>query len=263
MYIWDAEAYRKSSTAQWEWGRELIERLRLRGDESVLDIGCGDGKLTVEIARLAPRGYVVGLDSSPEMIYFARRNFPSERYPNLVWVLMDAEQMNFNGVFDLVFSNSALHWIKDQLSVLKKIKRSLKPSGRVMLRLAGKGNALEVVEVLLDLFRNGKWVEYFHGFQSPYAFCGPEEYEAWLREAGLRPLRVELTPKQMTQPGSEGLAAWIRTTWLPLTQRIPGELREDFIRDLVEGYLERYPPDAEGLVRVSAPRLDVEAINPD
>ncbi len=263
MYIWDAEAYRRSSTAQWEWGREVIERIRLRGDESVLDIGCGDGKLTVELARMAPRGRVLGLDNSPEMIHYARKAFPSERYPNLKWVVMSAEEMNFQGAFDLVFSNSALHWIKDQLSVLKRIKRSLKPSGRLIVRLAGKGNALPMVEVLIDLFKSGKWVEYFHGFQSPFAFCGPEEYEAWLIEAGLQPIRVELTPKEMAQRGREGLAAWIRTTWLPLTQRIPQELREDFIRDLVEGYVERHPPDAEGLVYVPAPRLDVEALNLD
>ncbi|MDY6795458.1 MAG: hypothetical protein SWK76_09310 [Actinomycetota bacterium] len=93
-------------------------------------------------------------------------------------------------------------------------------------------------------------------------FYGPEECEGWPEEAGLTPRRVELVEKDMVHWGPEGLAGWIRTTWLSFTHRIPEGLRDRFIDELVEGYIRRYPPDEEGLVHVLAIRLELEAEKP-
>jgi len=116
-----------------------------------------------------------------------------------------------------------------------------------------------VVQVLASLLSREEWGKYFQGFSVPYSFCAPEEYTVWLREAGLSPVRVELVGKDMTHEGSEGLASWIRTTWLPFTQRIPEDMRGDFVAEIVEGYVDLFPPDAQGLVHVDAVRLEVEA----
>jgi trans-aconitate 2-methyltransferase len=258
-YKWDAADYRDSSYQQKKWGRELLGKLELRGDERVLDIGCGDGKLTAEIARLLPGGHAVGIDSSPEMIEFAREGFPGETHPNLSWEVMDARALDFDGEFDVVFSNAVLHWISDQPLVLKGVERSLKPGGTVLFQMGGRGNAARVIQVLVSMLPREEWGRYFHDFSLPYRFCAPEEYGQWLREAGLQPVRVELVPKDMTHDGPVGLASWIRTTWLPFTQRIPEELRDDFIAEIVDGYTLLFPPDAEGLVHVDAVRLEVEA----
>ena len=119
-----------------------------------------------------------------------------------------------------------------------------------------------MVRALGELVARSDWGRCFEGLVLPYRFCSPEEYEAWLLEAGLVPLRVELVPRDMVHRGRAGLEAWIRTTWLPFTQRIPAGEREDFIAQLASTYLELHPPDGEGLVHVNAVRLEVEAEKP-
>lgn len=260
MYKWNAKEYHKSSAEQQKWAKELLAKLSLKGSERVLDIGCGDGKVTAEIANLLPYGSVVGIDNSEEMINFAKENFPKERFPNLTFELLDARKLNFNNEFDVVFSNAALHWIVDHLPVLKGIKRSLKPSGKILLQMGGKGNAAAVIEILHNIIRNEKWNKYFNDFEFPYGFYGKEEYNCWFKDVGLIVNRVELIPKDMIHKGIEGLAAWIRTTWLPYIQRVPENLRDEFINEISTKYIETHPLDSEGYVHIKMMRLEVEAL---
>jgi trans-aconitate methyltransferase len=124
-YCWRPEEYKNNSAMQSSMAQEVIACLGLRGKEKVLDIGCGDGKITAQIARLIPAGYVVGVDSSPEMIEFSRKNFFSQN--NLRFDLCDARDLKFSNEFDVVFSSSCLHWIKDHRPILAGIKKSLTP----------------------------------------------------------------------------------------------------------------------------------------
>lgn len=135
---------------------ELILKLQLKGNERVLDIGCGEGKVTAEIAKRLPTGSVLGIDSSEEQIRFARKNFPSERFSNFAFETMGARKLRFNDKFDVVFSNATLHWINDHLAVLKGIKKSLKPSGKVLLQMGGRGNAAKILEVLEPMLKSEK-----------------------------------------------------------------------------------------------------------
>ncbi|MDF1534055.1 MAG: methyltransferase domain-containing protein [Methanosarcinaceae archaeon] len=109
MYKWDAQDYSKSSSEQQKWAHELILKLALKGNERVLDIGCGDGKITAQIARRVPDGCVMGIDLFEEMINFATSNFPPDRYPNFSFEIRDASNLNFDHELDVVFSNAALH----------------------------------------------------------------------------------------------------------------------------------------------------------
>jgi trans-aconitate 2-methyltransferase len=261
-YAWDAKDYAKNSANQYAWAQELIPKLKLKGNETLLDIGCGDGKITAEIAKALPRGRVVGVDSSKEMINLAQSTFPQKTYPNLSFQLMDARKLTFQAEFDKVFSNAALHWIVDQAAVLQGAQRSLKTSGRLLFQMAGKGNAQDVIDVLDELLVENPWKRFFDDFTFPYAFLSPEEYRTLLAEAGLAPLRVELFPKDMKFTGAEGLAGWVRTTWLPFTERIPLERRDDFVKEIVNRYLQRYPADAQGVVHLSMIRLEAEASKP-
>jgi trans-aconitate methyltransferase len=260
MFKWDAEDYHRSSSQQFKLGMELLTKLDLRGSERVLDIGCGDGKITVEIARRLPRGAVVGIDSSEEMIDFASKKYPPEEYPNISWQVIDARRLHFDCEFDVVFSNSCLHWIRDHLPVLEGIKRSLKPMGRTLLQMGGRGNVSRIGEILVEMLRESEWAPFFANFIFPFGFYGPEEYREWLEQVGLTPLRVELIPRDMVHEGRRGLAAWIRTTWLPFTQCVPDNRRDEFIHELADRYLERIPPDNAGLVHVQTFRLEVEAL---
>ncbi len=259
---WDAADYAKSSSAQQAWARELIGKLELQGDERLLDIGCGDGKVTAEIARLLPEGSALGVDSSEAMVALAQSQYPADAHPNLRFQQADARSLPFRDEFDIVFSNATLHWVLDHRPVLRGIAASLKSGGKVLLQMGGRGNAADTTATLDKLMQAPRWRCYFQAFDFPYGFYGPDDYGPWLREAGLVERRVELIPKDMVHPGPEGLTAWIRTTWLGHTQRVPEEERGAFIAEVVQMYIQDHALDQQGLVHVGMVRLEVEATKP-
>ena len=261
LYKWDPCDYNTQSLNQQQWAQELIQKLALKGNERILDIGCGDGKVTAQIARHVPSGSVMGIDSAESMIFFAREKFPEVEYSNLAFQNMDAKELNFNEEFDIVFSNASLHWVIDHLPVLKGIKKSLKPSGKILLQMGGTGNAASIFEVLDKLLKDERWSRFFKDFSFPYGFYSPEEYKVWLDEAGLEIKRIELIPKDMKLKGKEGLSGFIRSTWLPYTLRIPEDLRTKFIDSVTEKYLEEHNIDKKGIVHIGMIRLEVEAEN--
>ena len=259
MYKWNAKDYRDNSPHQQKWGQELLLKLNLSGDERVLDIGCGDGKVTTEIAARLPHGSVLGIDSSEDMVSLAQQNYPAAAFPNLAFDVGDARSPGFDNEFDAVFSNATLHWVVDHLPVLEGIKKSLKPSGKVLLQMGGKGNAAGILHALDTVIRSEKWHPFFTGLPVPYGFYEPEEYRRWLEYVGLEAKRIELIPKDMIHDGKGGLAAWIRTTWLPYTQRVPERIRQEFIDSIVDKYVEDNPPADIGYIHVQMVRLEVEA----
>jgi trans-aconitate methyltransferase len=240
---------------------DVISKIDIRGDERILDIGCGDGKITSELATLVPEGSVAGIDCSEEMIRFAKSRFPQSMQPNLEFQLGDARSLGFIGEFDLVVSFACLHWVLDHIPVLEGIRRSLKPSGRIFLQFGGRGNAEAVVEIAENMISSERWARYFEGFVFPYGFFGPEEYLGWLESAGLMPVRVELVPKDMVKEGIFDLASWIETTWLPYIERVPDNLQREFIYEIAERYARAHPPDEEGRLHVKMMRLEVVAKN--
>jgi len=259
MHRWDPKVYEKSSSAQQKWAEELLSRISIRGDERILDIGCGDGKITAGVAELVPRGAVLGLDNSREMISFARDRFPPDSWPRLKFQYGDASKLEYENEFDLIVSFACLHWLQDHGPVLEGIRRSLKNDGRILIQFGGRGNAAGILDVAGELISEPKWSRYFEGFKFPYGFFGPEEYRTWLDRAGLRALRVELVPKDMIQIGREGLVSWFRATWLPYIERVPELLQEDFINEVVDRYIRAHPLDEAGNVHVDMVRLEVEA----
>jgi trans-aconitate methyltransferase len=190
------------------------------------------------------------------MISFARMHFPAS---NLSFIQTDASALNFNAEFDAIFSNAVLHWIIDHRPVLAGIARALKPGGRALLQMGGKGNAAEVMEVVTSIAQKPEWREYFAEFRFAYGFYAPDEYRDWLTEAGLQPRRVELIPKEMIHPSVEAFAGWIRTTWIPWVQSVPESRREDFVAAVVKRYVSQYRTDEDGRVHAKMVRLEVEA----
>ena len=256
---WNAEDYARSSSGQQKWARELIAKLHLQGDERLLDIGCGDGKVTAEIASTLPHGSVLGVDSSPEMISLAETLYPPTEFSNIRFQLEDASALNFDHEFDVVFSNATLHWVLDQRPVLKGIAGSLKPNGKVLLQMGGRGNAAAVAKVMDEVCARPEWRERFVGFEFPYGFYDADEYRVWLGEAGLLPVRVELIPKDMAHADRDDFEGWVRTTWLPYTQRVEENRRQEFVRQVVDAYLALNPAYSDGSVHLQMIRLEVES----
>lgn len=239
---------------------DLMIKFDLKGNENILDIGCGDGKITAEISRHIPLGKVVGIDSSKEMIDYALSQFPKQDFPNLKFYNIYARSFALDEKFDLVFSNATLHWFSNHLSVLKCISRVMKQNGKLIISCGGKGNADDVMKVMNRIIKTGQWKKYFEDFNFVYHFYGTEEYPAWLKKAGLKQVRLELIPKDMIQDGKEGLIGWIRTTWLPYTHRIPDDLREEFISEVADNYIKEKPVDENRKTHVAMVRLEVEAV---
>ncbi|HEY1786573.1 MAG TPA: methyltransferase domain-containing protein [Verrucomicrobiae bacterium] len=257
---WNAAEYAANSVVQQTWARELISKLGLRGNEHILDVGCGDGKITAEITRSVPNGLVTGIDASADMISFAEKAFPKSRVPNLEFHVMDAREIEFTRTFDLVFSNAALHWVDDHQKFLAGAAAVLKPGGRLVVSCGGKGNAQDVFVALRPELRAKPWREFFRQIPEPYFFYAPDEYKKWLEKAGFKTRVLRLAPKDATYPGIDGFAVWLRTTWMPYVQRVPENVREEFITAITRRYVAKHPPDAENNVHVKMVRLEIDAI---
>jgi trans-aconitate methyltransferase len=257
---WNAADYAANSAVQQAWARELIAKFNLRGDENILDVGCGDGKVTAEIARVVPDGFVLGIDASPQMVAFAKKTFPEKQNPNLKFQVMDARKIKFARQFDVIFSNAALHWVDDHEKILRGAAAVLKSGGRLIVSCGGKGNAHDVFVALRPEMRLKHWRDFFRKTPKPYFFYAPGDYEKWLPKFGFKIQKIKLAPKDATYEGANGFATWLRTTWIPYVQRVPENLREEFIEAVTQRYVTKHPPDADGKVHVKMVRLEIDAI---
>jgi trans-aconitate methyltransferase len=171
---WDSSLYEDRHSFVWERGADLIELLASQPGERILDLGCGTGQLT---ARIAERGAdVIGLDSSPSMIAQARQN-----YPKLTFCLADARNFEFDSPFDAVFSNAALHWIKEAGSVVGSVAGSLRPGGRFVLEMGARHNVERIRSTLVEVL-----TEAGYSPQSPWFYPSPGEYATLLEANGFR-----------------------------------------------------------------------------
>ncbi|MGH7990476.1 MAG: class I SAM-dependent methyltransferase, partial [Limisphaerales bacterium] len=265
----NAADYAANSVVQQTWARELIAKLHLRGDESILDVGCGDGKVTAEIARHLPNGSATGIDASAEMIAFAQKTFPPEKFPNLKFQVCDARKISSKksgGKFDFIFSNAALHWVDDHEKILRGAASVLKSGGRLVVSCGGKGNAHDVFVALRPEMRLARRRNFFRKMPTPYFFYSPDDYKKWLPKFGFKIHLLKLAPKDATYLGADGFAAWLRTAWIPYVQRVPEKIisgknpREEFISAVTRRYVAKHPPGANGKVHVKMVRLEIDAV---
>jgi trans-aconitate methyltransferase len=254
---WNANEYHRSSSAQTGWGREVHDRLGLRGDEQVIDLGCGDGRLTAELGARVPRGSVTGVDADADMIRFARQRHAGE---NVAFMLGDARHFALGRRVDLVVSTAALHWVAEQAAVLAACRAHLAPGGRIHFQMGGRGCTGPILAVAEELASQARWAPYLQPFSCPWHFQAPAEYRALLPGCGFRPVRTELLLRDMIHDSPDGLRAWMRTTWMPVLARVPEPLRPDLLEAIAGGYLARRPPDAHGRTHVDMVRFEVEAV---
>ncbi len=262
MYQWNAADYARYSQGQELWARELLASLDLRPDDRILDIGSGDGRMTAAIAERVPRGRVVGVDSSADMVRHARAEFASDQRPNLTFLQADASALPFDAEFSLVYSSATLHWVADHRPVLSGIARALRPGGRLVAQMGGYGNAATMTTAVEAVARRPRWAPAFQGFASPYTYHHPQDYDRWLRDAGFEVDEARLIPKDMVHADRAALAGWIRTAWHPYTGPIASAERTRFIEEAVDEYLASHPADASGAVHVPMVRLQIRAHKP-
>jgi len=229
---WNAELYRERSSLQQAMAVEVLQALKLTSSDRVLDVGCGDGRITSEIARRVPNGCVVGVDASSNMIELASQKIR----PNLHFDVADARALPFSNEFDLVVSFNALHWIHEQDLALASIHRSVKPGGTAHLRLVPMG-ARKSIETVLEETRNSPtWSKYFCDFRDPYLRLTEEEYCLLAQKSGFRIERVQTESKTWDFMTRKEFFAFSSVTMVEWTKRLPESLQSPFINDLLDRY---------------------------
>ncbi|MBN1269502.1 MAG: methyltransferase domain-containing protein [Kiritimatiellae bacterium] len=235
-FEFDGKRYEAASAHhQKEWGARLIAEFAFRGDEHILDLGCGDGALTARLAQLVPRGRVVGLDASHGMIEQARTRGAA----NIEFRIGDINALSFDGELDLVFSNATLHWIKDHRRLLAAVHRALKPGGMLRFNFAANGNCPNFMRVVRDAMAGGDYAESFRDFEWPWYMPTIAEYEALL--AGVRFSASRAWPEDVLKPfpSADAMTAWLdQPSLVPFLAHLPQQVRQAFRDTVVERMLQ-------------------------
>ena len=222
---WDARTYDHSSEPQQEWASEVLARLRgVAADATVLDVGCGTGRVTQELLALVPQGRVLALDASAEMVALARERLGGRAQ---VWA-QDVLGLDLAQPVDAIVSTATLHWVTDHDRLWRRLARALRPGGKLEVQCGGEGNIVQVRDVIEAVAR--QIAPELVGF-SPWLFAGPRRTERRLRDGGFASVRCWLEERP-TYP--QDVSAFVPTSILPAhLARLPEERREPFAAAVV------------------------------
>ncbi|MBT3456224.1 methyltransferase domain-containing protein [bacterium] len=224
--FWNAKYYKNNSQGQYQKGISTIEKIELSGNESVLDIGCGDGRITAEIAKQVPNGYVLGVDVSKNMIEEAIKSFASIK--NLEFQLTDAAKFSTEKKFDLAVSFSAFHWIKDQVSTLKNIYNFLNNGGKLIIQMVAKHKS-----PIREVYEQKKWKNILKDKENKFFHKYANEFSAMLNECGFRNIKVNLVVMPKKFANKEELFNWAYA-WIPHSTGLEEKMAIEFTNDVVE-----------------------------
>jgi trans-aconitate 2-methyltransferase len=226
---WDAATYDRVSAPQQEWSRDVIERLALRGDEIVLDAGCGSGQVSAELLARLPRGRLIGVDASPAMIERARERLG----PQVTLICADLLELELETAVDAVFSNATFHWVPDHLPLFERLLAVTRPGGRLEAQCGGAGNVAGLVALIERVAATDPFRAHLAELPVPWNFATPEETEARLAAAGWTEIScgLERRPTRPPEP-----ASFVRAVGLGAhSEALPEALREPFVERVVEG----------------------------
>jgi len=207
-------------------GLAVLERLQLRGDETVVDAGCGSGRITQALIERLPDGHVIALDASQSMVEAARRRLPDADIRQVDLLELELEQP-----VDAILSTATFHWIADHERLFARLRAALKPGGRLVAQCGGEGNIDVLRGHANEVRAREPYAAHFVDWQPPWNYAGPDETQHRLLDAGFQEAECWLAPapKQPEQPRE-----FLSTIVLgPHVQQLPAELREPFIDDVL------------------------------
>jgi trans-aconitate 2-methyltransferase len=241
---WNSSQYHRLSQPQLSWGKKLLSRLHLRGDELLLDAGCGTGRLTAELLQSLPHGRVVGVDISQNMLSTANEHLKPKFGQRVDFVAADLQDLPFREAFDGIVSTAAFHWVPDHARLFRSLRRALRPSGWLHAQCGGGPNLLNLRTRVNKLATSPSYASFFAGFHEPWVFADAETAADTLRRAGFVAIETGLEPAltildDSTQY-SEFLPAIILRTHL---EQLPDpDLRTRFVAELTEQAAADDPP---------------------
>ena len=235
MTEWNAPGYARIAQLQEAMAAEALALLQLKGSEKVLDVGCGNGKITAQIAARVPEGRVVGVDPSSEMIAFATGQFVPA-HPNLHFETGDGGSLRFNAEFDLVVSFNALHWIPNQDVALSSIRSTMKLNSLAQLRLVPAGKRKSLENVIEETRCSPRWTSSFEDFHDPYLHWTPEQYAAAAKRNHFLVGDIRTEDRVWDFGSRDAFVAFGMVTFVEWTKRLPDEEKPAFVTDVLDRY---------------------------
>lgn len=232
---WSGADYARHSSLQEAMADEVLSQLPLHGDEQLLDLGCGDGKLSTRIAARLPRGAVLGVDASADMVAYAQRQFAAQ--PNLRFAVADARRLDFDAAFDLLVSFNALHWVPQQAEALRGIRRALKPGACAHLRLVTRAALTSLEEVAEQVRRLPPWAADFAGFSDPYLRLDADQYTALAGSLGLDCVSCRSEMKRWDFGSEQAFFGFCHAGFGAWTRVLPEARRQAFVEEVMRRYL--------------------------
>jgi trans-aconitate 2-methyltransferase len=228
---WDAGRYHGLATPHQQWGAQILDRLDLRGDETVLDLGCGTGRVTEQLLeRLGPGGRAIGIDGSARMVQEAARRLGDD--PRAAFVQQDLLALEVAPPADAAISSATFHWIKDHATLFARIRGALRDGAPFVAQCGGRGNIATVAAAVEQVSARAPFAAHLAGWEGPWNYAGPEETSDRLRRAGFTVESCWLQPSpQYPRP----LRDFLRTVSLGAhLERLPAELHDPFIDAVAE-----------------------------
>jgi trans-aconitate methyltransferase len=248
---WNAQHYKKNAAASFKRRINIIHGLNFRRNENVLDIGCGDGRITAEIAKLVPNGFVLGIDISQNMITEAQKCFGNIK--NLEFQCVDAAGFSSDKKFDLAVSFGVFHWIKDQSRALKNIYNHLKSDAKLIIKTAAfdKSPISEVNE-------SSKWTSLLSKKEQTYFPQTAESFGRLLGTAGFQNIDVKLEITTRTFQSKDELFNWA-FAWVPHSTQLPEDKAREYTQDIVDRVC---ATRNDGQIILESALLDARAVKP-
>ncbi len=241
---WNAAEYHRLSTPQFQWGQRVLSDLHLKGDECVLDAGCGTGKLTHLLLRNLPRGRVVGIDLSRNMVMHARRDLQAEFGDRAQFVTADLIALPFCNVFNGIFSTASFHWVLDHEALFRNLFAALRPGGWLHAQCGGGPNLARLRQHVRTLSQTPVFLHWLGQFPEPWFFSDADGAASRLRSNGFEEIQAGLEVAPVTVSSSEEFQSYLRTFVLHRhLELLPTEaLRERFVQELAAASANDNPP---------------------
>lgn len=259
---WDATSYHRLSAPQFAWGRQVVERLRLEGGETVLDAGCGTGRLTALLLERLPRGRVVAVDLSQNMLEEARQHLSTGFGGRVHVVRADLAALPFDATFDGVFSTAAFHWVPDHPRLFRSLYRSLRPGGWLVAQCGGASNIARLMRRASALMAADPYATHFSGWEDSKVFADEVTTAERLRAVGFTEVETELEPAPTVLSGADEFREFLTAVNMRAhLARLPeGPLRRRFVEELTEQAAADDPPYSLDYCRLNMRALKPEAL---
>jgi trans-aconitate 2-methyltransferase len=256
---WNADAYHRVSNPQFEWGLRVLDRLPLTGNELVVDVGCGTGRLTERVLERLPHGRVVGIDLSPAMLAVARQHLRPQFGARVDFIRADAAALPIHAAADAIFSTATLHWVRDHPALFRSLHDALRPGGRLAAQCGGGPNIDRLRRRVRTLMDGPGLAPYFATWREPWEFADAVTTEHRLAAAGFVEIATSVEPAFVVQPNSDAFREFVASVIVrPHLARLPDEaLRASFVDTLTAEAAHDTPP-----FELDYWRLNISAVRP-